>query len=85
MANFHMMWYHESTNQAVEVGIMTVSEQKTAAKEFAERWKGRGSEKSDSQTFWTSLLRDVYGVEHPEDLIEFEDEVHLDNTSFIDG
>ena len=31
------------------------------------------------------LLRDVYGVEHPEQFIQFEEQVHLDHTSFIDG
>lgn len=32
-----------------------------------------------------SLLRDVYGVENPEQYISFENQVKLDNTSFIDG
>ena len=32
-----------------------------------------------------SLLRDVFGIEHPESFISFEDQVHLDHTSFIDG
>jgi len=27
----------------------------------------------------------VYGVEHPEQFIQFEEQVHLDHTSFIDG
>jgi hypothetical protein len=31
------------------------------------------------------LLRDVYGVEYPEQFITFEEQVHLDHTSFIDG
>lgn len=30
-------------------------------------------------------MRDVYGVEHPEQFISFEEQVHLDHTSFIDG
>ena len=64
---------------------MTDAQQKKAAKEFAEYWKGKGYEKGESQPFWLSLLRDVYGVEHPEQFIEFEDQVHLDHTSFIDG
>ncbi len=59
--------------------------QAQAAKKFAEYWKGKGYEKGESQLFWISLLHDVYGVEHPEQFIEFEDQVHLDNTSFIDG
>ncbi len=64
---------------------MTDMQQRAAAKQFVEHWKGRGYEKGDSQPFWLSLLRDVYGVEHPEQFITFEDQVHLDHTSFIDG
>lgn len=64
---------------------MKAAEQKAAAKAFAEYWKGKGYEKGESQPFWLSLLRDVYGVEHPEQYIIFEDQVHLDHTSFIDG
>lgn len=59
--------------------------QKVAAAEFAEKWKGRGYEKGESQPFWLALLRDVCGAQKPEELIEFEDQVHLDHTSFIDG
>ena len=64
---------------------MTEKEQRKAAKQFAEYWKGKGDEKGESQKFWLSLLRDVYGVEHPENYIEFEDRVFLGHTSFIDG
>ena len=56
-----------------------------AAKAFAAYWAGKGYEKGESQKFWLSLLRDVYEVEHPEQFISFEDQVHLDHTSFIDG
>lgn len=55
------------------------------AKAFSEYWSGKGYEKGESQPFWLSLLRDVYEVEHPEQFISFEDQVHLDHTSFIDG
>ena len=66
---------------------MTLSDkqQKAAAKAFAEYWEGKGYEKGQSQPFWLSLLRDVLGIEHPEQFISFEDQVHLDHTSFIDG
>lgn len=60
-------------------------EQRKAAKEFAEYWKGKGYEKGESQPFWLSLLNEVYGIEKPEQFIIFEEQVHLDNTSFIDG
>lgn len=64
---------------------MTDAQRRTAAKEFAAQWAGKGYEKGQSQPFWLSLLRDVYGVEHPETFITFEDQVALDHTSFIDG
>ena len=64
---------------------MTAAQQQQAAKNFAAYWKGKGYEKGESQSFWLSLLRDVYGVEHPEQFIQFEEQVHLDHTSFIDG
>lgn len=64
---------------------MTEAQQQKAARAFAEYWQDKGYEKGESQKFWLSLLRDVYGVEHPEQFIEFEEQVHLDHTSFIDG
>ena len=64
---------------------MRDTEQRAAAKAFAEYWKGRGYEKGESQPFWLSLLRDVLGVEAPEKFITFEEQVRLDHTSFIDG
>ncbi len=62
-----------------------MADKQQAAKEFLEFWKDKGYEKGQSQPFWLSLLRDVYGIEHPERYITFEDQVHLDHTSFIDG
>ena len=64
---------------------MTEKQQKQAAKDFAHKWQGRGYEKGESQKFWLQLLSEVYGVEHAADYIEFEDQVMLDSTSFIDG
>ena len=44
-----------------------------AAAAFAKKWEGRGYEKGDSQPFWLTLLRQVYGVENPAQFISFED------------
>ena len=59
--------------------------QRQAAQKFVEYWTGKGYEKGQSQPFWLSLLREVFGIAEPEKFITFEDQVHLDNTSFIDG
>ena len=64
---------------------MPDTEQRNRAKQFVEYWKNRGYEKGECQPFWLSLLREVYGVEQPEKFITFEEQVHLDHTSFIDG
>ncbi|MBR2279455.1 MAG: class I SAM-dependent DNA methyltransferase [Ruminococcus sp.] len=64
---------------------MSEQEKKRAAKEFAAFWKDKGYEKGESQKFWMELLGTVYGVDNPSHFIEFEDQVHLDHTSFIDG
>ena len=64
---------------------MTDAEQRKAARRFAADWKNKGYEKGESQPFWLALLRNVYGIEEPEQFIIFEEQVHLDHTSFIDG
>ena len=64
---------------------MKDTEQRAAAKAFAEYWKDKGYEKGQSQAFWLELLGNVLGVENPAHYITFEDQVRLDHTSFIDG
>ena len=64
---------------------MDITTQKRNAKKFIEEWKDRGREKQDSQSFWLSLLRDVLGIENPENFIKFEEKVKLSHDSFIDG
>lgn len=63
---------------------MTETDRKKAAKAFGEYWRDRGDEKSDSQPFWMSFVRDILGVAEPEKFIFFEERVKLDHTSFID-
>ena len=57
-----------------------------AAAEFAERWKGRGYERGESQPFWLDLLSNVFGIKTPTDgFISFEDHRMVDASNFIDG
>lgn len=63
---------------------MTDKEQKTAAKKFAEYWKNKGDEKSDTQSFWFMLLREIFGIQEPEKMLEFEKRVKDETTNFID-
>lgn len=65
--------------------MINLKEQKKNAKAFIERWKNRGNERQDSQSFWLDLLGNVFDIENPTEYITFEDKVMMDHTSFIDG
>ena len=57
-----------------------------AAAEFAERWKGRGYERGESQPFWIDLLTNVFGIETPSDgFITFEEHHKVDASNYVDG
>ncbi|SDQ78789.1 hypothetical protein SAMN04487826_2679 [Prevotella sp. khp1] len=62
-------------------------QQAKAAAEFAERWKGKGYERGQSQLFWADLLSNVYGVDNLSEFIRYEEQVKnmVDSTNFIDG
>lgn len=64
---------------------MTPIQQSKAAALFVEHWTGKGYEKGESQIFWTTLLNQIFGIEHPEQFIVFEQQVQLDHTSFVDA
>ena len=66
--------------------MKTEKQMAAAAAEFAERWKGRGYERGESQLFWADLLTKVYGVENLPEFIRYEEQVAsmVDSTNFID-
>ncbi len=72
---------------------MNLAQQKRAAKEFVERWRGRGDEKQDCQSFWTDFLEHVLDVPYASSAIQFERKIDLgkdartgrSHTGFIDG
>ena len=72
---------------------MNLAEQKRAAKAFCERWRGRGDEKQDCQSFWTDFLEHVLDVPYASQYVQFEKKVDLGkdaktgrtHTGFIDG
>ncbi|MBE8953506.1 MAG: class I SAM-dependent DNA methyltransferase [Quinella sp. 1Q7] len=52
-----------------------------SVKEFVDDWYDGGGESGNYQKFWWTLLRDVFGVDKPERLIEFQKPVggwHID-------
>ena len=66
---------------------MTDKQQAAFAAEFAQRWKGRGYERGESQLFWADLLTKVFGVDDLPSFIRYEEQVKnmVDATNFIDG
>ena len=62
-----------------------IDTKRNVIRHFIETWQNRGDEKQDTQSFWTDLLRDIYGVDNVSTYIDFEKRVKLDHTSFIDG
>lgn len=70
---------------------MTDSEQREAARQFANKWKNGGDEKQDCHSFWIDLLTKVIGVIDITDYIQFEKPVKLKeadgkiHTRYIDG
>lgn len=64
--------------------MLKPKEQAAAAERFALRWQGRGHERSETQTFWLELLRDVFGIDDAGSFAVFEHPVSLSHTSFID-
>lgn len=66
--------------------MKTEKQQAAAAAEFAERWKGKGYERGQSQPFWIDLLSNVFGIDTPTDgFIVFEEHHMVDSSNFIDG
>lgn len=43
-----------------------------AAKQFANNWTGKGYEKGETQRFWLDLLHNVFGVDAPTQVMQFE-------------
>ena len=63
---------------------MNTSLTKKKLHDFSKQWEGRGYEKGETQPFWLELLGILLDKDAT-DYIRFEEQVHLDNTSFMDG
>ena len=68
------------------ISMTTDKKMAKAAGEFAQRWRGRGYERGESQPFWLDLLENVFGIATPTDgFIRFEDHRMVDSSNFIDA
>ncbi|MGI6098066.1 MAG: DNA methyltransferase [Dethiobacteria bacterium] len=57
---------------------MTDAEQREAARQFINKWQGKGNEDEDGRSYWIDLLHDVLGMDHVTDHVEFEKKVYVD-------
>ena len=55
-----------------EYTMATDTKQRQAAKEFVKDWLDKGYEKGETQRFWISLLHNVFGIDDPTRMMEFE-------------
>ena len=40
---------------------MTLSEQREAARQFANKWNGKGREDEDARSYWFEILQKIFG------------------------
>lgn len=64
---------------------MTDAEQREAARQFVNRWMGKGKEDEDGRSYWIDLLSNVLGMDRATERLNFEKKVVIDgNTKRID-
>ena len=65
---------------------MTDAEQREAARQFVNKWHGKGNEDEDGRSYWIDLLHNVLGMENVTDRVDFEKKVYVDgNKKRIDA
>ena len=64
---------------------MTDTEQREAARQFVNRWMGKGKEDEDGRSYWINLLSNVLGMDNVIERLNFEKKVIVEgNTKRID-
>ncbi len=54
---------------------MTDAEQREAARQFYQKWAGRGNEDEDARSYWIDFLQNILGADHVTDRLDFEKKV----------
>ena len=52
--------------------IMTDIEKREAARQFIQKWKGRGKEDEDDRSYWLDIIQRILGIDDATDRIEFQ-------------
>ncbi|MBR6712927.1 MAG: class I SAM-dependent DNA methyltransferase [Selenomonadaceae bacterium] len=53
-------------------------------KNFVAQWQNVDGELANYQKFWSTLIRDIFDIDKPENFIKFNEPVQLEHTKFID-
>ncbi|MBQ9270405.1 MAG: methylase [Oscillospiraceae bacterium] len=65
---------------------MTDSERREAARQFINKWNGKGQEDEDDRSYWLDILQRIMGADDATDRIEFQKKVSVNgNTKRIDA
>ncbi len=56
---------------------MTDTERREAARQFINKWNGRGNEDQDSQLYWIDFLAGIVGMDNVTDRVSFEKKVFV--------
>lgn len=65
---------------------MTDAERREAARQFFQKWVGKGKEDEDDRSYWLDILQRILGISDATDRIEFQKKVIVDgNTKKIDA
>ena len=65
---------------------MTETERREAARQFIQKWHGRGKEDEDDRSYWLDIVQRILGIANATDRIDFQKKVIVDgNTKKIDA
>ena len=65
---------------------MTDAERREAARQFINKWNGKGREDEDDRSYWLDILQRILGVDDATDRVEFQKKVTVDgNVKRIDA
>ena len=65
---------------------MTDAQKREGARQFYQKWVGRGDEEQDARSYWIDILQEILGAEKVTGRIAFEKTVKVDgNTKRIDA
>ncbi len=54
---------------------MTDAERREAARQFCQRWAGKGREDEDARSYWIEFLQNIIGMDNVTERVDFEKKV----------